>query len=64
MGTVIVALIGLLFAQLFDRRVALVAMALGAVYLPLILVGGSLMSEPLFAALLLGALVAAVRHRR
>jgi 4-amino-4-deoxy-L-arabinose transferase-like glycosyltransferase len=63
-GTVIVALIGVLSAQLFDRRVALVAMALGAVYLPLILVGGSLMSEPLFAALMLGALAAAVQHRR
>jgi 4-amino-4-deoxy-L-arabinose transferase-like glycosyltransferase len=63
-GTVIVALIGVLAAQLFDRRVALAAMALGAVYLPLILVGGSLMSEPLFAALLLGALAAAVQHRR
>jgi 4-amino-4-deoxy-L-arabinose transferase-like glycosyltransferase len=63
-GTAIVALIGVLSVQLFDRRVALVAMALGAVYLPLILVGGSLMSEPLFAALLLGALAAAVRHRR
>ncbi len=63
-GTVIVALIGLLSAQLFGRRVALVAMAVGAVYLPLILVGGSLMSEPLFAALLLGALAAAVQHRR
>jgi 4-amino-4-deoxy-L-arabinose transferase-like glycosyltransferase len=63
-GTVIVALIGVLSAQLFDRRVGLVAMALGAVYLPLILVGGSLMSEPLFAALLVGALAAAVQHRR
>src|SRR6266496_2897743 len=37
-GAAIVALIGVLSAQLFDRRVALVAMALGAVYLPLILV--------------------------
>ena len=63
-GTAIVALIGLLAAQLFDRRVALAAMALGAVYLPLILVGGSLMSEPLFAALLLGAVAAAIHHRR
>jgi 4-amino-4-deoxy-L-arabinose transferase-like glycosyltransferase len=63
-GTAIVALIGVLCAQLFDRRVALVAMALGAVYLPLILVGGSLMSEPLFAALLLGAQAAAIQHRR
>jgi 4-amino-4-deoxy-L-arabinose transferase-like glycosyltransferase len=63
-GTAIVALIGVLALQLFDRRVALVAMALAAVYLPLILVGGALMSEPLFAALLLGALGAAIAHRR
>jgi 4-amino-4-deoxy-L-arabinose transferase-like glycosyltransferase len=63
-GVAIVALIGVLSAQIFDRRVALAAMALAAVYLPLILVGGSLMSEPLFAALLLGALSAAIRHRR
>jgi 4-amino-4-deoxy-L-arabinose transferase-like glycosyltransferase len=63
-GTVIVALIGVLAAQLFDRRIALAAMALGAVYLPLILVGGALMSEPLFAAVLLGALAAALHHRR
>jgi 4-amino-4-deoxy-L-arabinose transferase-like glycosyltransferase len=39
-------------------------MALSAVYLPLVLAGGALMSEPLFAALMLGALVAAIRHRR
>jgi MYXO-CTERM domain-containing protein len=63
-GTAIVALLGLLCAQLLGRRVALVAMALAAVYLPLILAGGALMSEPLFAALLLGALVAAVQVRR
>jgi 4-amino-4-deoxy-L-arabinose transferase-like glycosyltransferase len=63
-GTAIVALIGLLAAQLFDRRIALAAMALAAVYIPLILVGGSLMSEPLFAALMLGALVAAIQARR
>jgi 4-amino-4-deoxy-L-arabinose transferase-like glycosyltransferase len=63
-GTVIVALVGLLAAQLFERRVALAATALAAIYLPLILVGGSLMSEPLFAVLLLGALTAALQHRR
>jgi 4-amino-4-deoxy-L-arabinose transferase-like glycosyltransferase len=63
-GTAIVALIGVLCVQLLNRRVALAAMALGAVYLPLVLVGGTLMSEPLFAALLLGALAAAVQHRR
>jgi 4-amino-4-deoxy-L-arabinose transferase-like glycosyltransferase len=63
-GTAIVALIGVLSVQLLGRRVALAAMALGAVYLPLVLVGGTLMSETLFAALLLGALAAAVHHRR
>jgi 4-amino-4-deoxy-L-arabinose transferase-like glycosyltransferase len=63
-GTAIVALIGVLSTQLFGRRVALAAMALGAVYVPLILVGGTLMSEPLFTALLLGAVAAAIRHRR
>src|SRR3954468_275717 len=63
-GTAIVALAGVLALQVFDRRVALAAMALAAVYVPLILVGGALMSEPLFAALLLGALTAALAHRR
>jgi 4-amino-4-deoxy-L-arabinose transferase-like glycosyltransferase len=63
-GTAVVALIGLLSAQVFGRRVALAALALAAVYVPLILVGGSLMSEPLFAALLLGALTAAMQYRR
>jgi 4-amino-4-deoxy-L-arabinose transferase-like glycosyltransferase len=63
-GTVIVALIGLLSAQLFGTAVALATMALGVVYVPLILVGGSLMSEPLFAALLLCALTSAIHHRR
>jgi 4-amino-4-deoxy-L-arabinose transferase-like glycosyltransferase len=63
-GTAIVALVGVLAFQLFDRRVALAAMAVGAVYVPLVLVSGTLMSEPLFAALLLGALTAAIHHRR
>jgi 4-amino-4-deoxy-L-arabinose transferase-like glycosyltransferase len=63
-GTAIVGLLGVLSVQLFDRRVAVVAMAIAAVYVPLVLIGGALMSEPLFAALLLGALVAAMHHRR
>jgi 4-amino-4-deoxy-L-arabinose transferase-like glycosyltransferase len=63
-GTIVVGLIGLLARQLWDRRVALIALALAAVYLPLILIGGALMSEPLFVALMLGALAAAVQHRR
>ena len=62
-GTLIVALIGVVAAQLWGRRTSLIALGLGAVYLPLILVGGSVMSEPLFAALILGALAAALAHR-
>lgn len=63
-GTLIVAMIGVLAAQLWSRRVALVAMAVGAVYLPLVLVGGSVMSEPLFTLLLLAALAVALAQRR
>ena len=63
-GTAVVALIGLLAAQVFDRRIALAAMALAAVYIPFVLVGAALMSETLFAALMLAALVAAIHARR
>jgi 4-amino-4-deoxy-L-arabinose transferase-like glycosyltransferase len=62
-GTIIVALIGLLAAQLWGRREALAAMALAAVYVPLVLIGGAVMSEPLFVALMLGALCAALQIR-
>ena len=63
-STLIVAMIGVVALQLWGRRVALLAMAGGAVYLPLILVGGAAMSEPLFALLMLGALAAGLQHRR
>jgi 4-amino-4-deoxy-L-arabinose transferase-like glycosyltransferase len=63
-GTLAVALIGVIAAQLWGRREALAALALGAVYLPLILIGGALMSEPLFVVLMLGSLAAAIQHRR
>ncbi len=63
-GTLAVALMGVIAAQLWGRRVALAALGLGAVYLPLILIGGSVMSEPLFVVLMLGALAAAIQHRR
>ena len=63
-GTLIVAMIGVVARQLWGRRVALLAMFGGAIYIPLILVGASVMSEPLFALLLLGALAAAIQHRR
>jgi 4-amino-4-deoxy-L-arabinose transferase-like glycosyltransferase len=63
-GTALVALVGALAAQLWGAGVALVALALAAIYVPLITVGGAVMSEPLFDAFMLAALVAAVAHRR
>jgi 4-amino-4-deoxy-L-arabinose transferase-like glycosyltransferase len=62
-GTAIVALIGLLALQLWGRGEALVALALGAVYIPLILVGQSVMSEPLFVLCLLGSIACLLPSR-
>ncbi len=63
-GTVMVALIGIIAAQLWSRRVAYVAMALAAVYPTLILYGSALLLEPLLVTLSLGAVAAALQHRR
>lgn len=64
LGTLAVALIGIVAGQLWGRRTALAAMGLGALSLPLVLVGGTLLSETLFVALELGAVAAALAHRR
>src|SRR5215213_9692357 len=64
LGTAVVALLGLVAWQLFGRRVALAAMALGAVFPPAIVLGGSLLSETLFSALMLAAIAAALGDRR
>jgi 4-amino-4-deoxy-L-arabinose transferase-like glycosyltransferase len=63
-GTAVVALIGVLAGQLFGAVAALLALGLAAIYVPLIVVGGSVMSEPLFDLCMLASLVAAVAHRR
>jgi 4-amino-4-deoxy-L-arabinose transferase-like glycosyltransferase len=63
-GAAIVALIGVLAAQLWGSVAAIVALALGAVYVPLITVGGAVMSEPLFDVFMLASLAAALAHRR
>jgi 4-amino-4-deoxy-L-arabinose transferase-like glycosyltransferase len=60
-GVGIVALIGVIAFQLWGRREALVALALGTVYVPLILVGQAIMSEPLFVLCMLGAIACALR---
>jgi 4-amino-4-deoxy-L-arabinose transferase-like glycosyltransferase len=64
LGTLAVALIGVIALELWGPRVAVVAMALGAVDLPLVLVGGSLLTEPLFVALVLAATAVALHARR
>jgi 4-amino-4-deoxy-L-arabinose transferase-like glycosyltransferase len=63
-GTVTVALIGVLAWQLWGTAAALVAMGLAAVYLPMVVVGTSLITESLFTLLMLAAVNCAVRARR
>jgi 4-amino-4-deoxy-L-arabinose transferase-like glycosyltransferase len=59
LGVLQVALIGLLGARLWGRRAGLAALAVSALAPPLIVVGGSLTSDLLFATLVLGAVLAA-----
>jgi 4-amino-4-deoxy-L-arabinose transferase-like glycosyltransferase len=61
LGTLAVALLGLIAVRIWDRRVALVAMAVCALDLPLVLVGAALLSDTLFVALVLAAVLAALR---
>ena len=63
LGVLTVALIGLVGMQLAGRRAALWAMAIAAVYPPLVLVNATLISEALSLPLMLGALAAALHHR-
>jgi 4-amino-4-deoxy-L-arabinose transferase-like glycosyltransferase len=63
-GAAIVALIGILALLVWGPRTGLIATALAAVYVPLILIGGAVMSEPLFDVAMLAATIAAVLHRR
>jgi 4-amino-4-deoxy-L-arabinose transferase-like glycosyltransferase len=63
LGVIAVGLIFLIGRLLWGRKVGLVAAALGAVYPPLLLVGSSLMSEPLYVAFTLAAVLAALVHR-
>jgi 4-amino-4-deoxy-L-arabinose transferase-like glycosyltransferase len=62
-GVITVALIGLIARQLWDRRVAYVAMALAALYPPLALVSNTLISESVALPLILGAIAAALAYR-
>jgi 4-amino-4-deoxy-L-arabinose transferase-like glycosyltransferase len=63
LGTLGVALIGLLAVQLAGRATGLIAMGLAAIYVPSILVSEAIMSEQLFVVLMLAALVLALHQR-
>lgn len=62
-GVALVVLVYVLGRQLFGPRTALVAGVLAAVSPVLVLFDGSLISEPLFTVLLLGALSCAIARR-
>jgi 4-amino-4-deoxy-L-arabinose transferase-like glycosyltransferase len=64
LGTLGVALVGLLAVRLLGRTTGLAAMVMAAVYVPAILVSEALMSEQLFVVLMLAALVAALHVLR
>lgn len=62
-GAVVVVLVGLLGRRLGGWRVGLVAAGLAAVYPHFIVLDGTLLSEPLYAALVGGLMVAAYAFR-
>ena len=62
-GTVSVLLIFLIAARLWDRRTAVVAGAIAAVFPPLVLLNVSTLSETLFVPLGLAAVLATLRYR-
>lgn len=63
-GVATVAVVGLLGWQLWGRRVALWALAVAAVYPPLVLAGSSLVAESVLNLFAVGSVAAAVQHRR
>ena len=62
-GVIVVGLVGLMGSMLWGRRTGLIALGLGAVYIPLVLVSSVVISEPIYTAFMLGAICAALRWR-
>jgi 4-amino-4-deoxy-L-arabinose transferase-like glycosyltransferase len=64
LGTVAVALVGLVAVELFGEAVALIALALAAVYPVLVELSGALVAENLMTAMILAATWTVLRARR
>jgi 4-amino-4-deoxy-L-arabinose transferase-like glycosyltransferase len=64
LGTVAVALVGLIAWQVWGGTIGLVALALAAAWLPWIVVGGSLVSETVFVPLMLASIASVLALRR
>jgi 4-amino-4-deoxy-L-arabinose transferase-like glycosyltransferase len=60
LGAVAVALMGFVAGRMWGRRVGVLALGLGATCLPLIAIGGSLLTETLFTVWVLAAIAATV----
>jgi hypothetical protein len=63
LGALTVGLLWFVARRLFDRRVAFVAAGIAAVYPPLVVASGALMSEAIFLPLMVGALLAVLAAR-
>jgi 4-amino-4-deoxy-L-arabinose transferase-like glycosyltransferase len=64
LATATIGLIGVMAWQLAGRRAALISLAIGSIYIPLVLIGVALMTEALFTPLLLIATICALQCRR
>jgi hypothetical protein len=64
LGTLTVALIGVIASRIWGRRVGLLALGIAAVGPPLVIMSTALVSESLFVPLVLGAVAAALEARR
>lgn len=64
LGTLSVALIGLIALRLWGKRVSLIALFLAAIAPPLVILSTALISEALFVPVVLGAVATAIQFRR
>jgi hypothetical protein len=64
LGTLSVALIGLIALRLWGKRVSVIALFLAAVAPPMVILSTALISEALFVPVVLGAVASALQFRR